>query len=159
MKDMNKHIAPKTEFPKMATGYTVPEGYFETFGDRMNARLKAETPPQLEKSQLKGILFYLKPAMGLAAGLALLLLVYSNYKENQSVILNFESQNAVASPMEDSSDLLPLPNVFAYVVTENQFFSALTDIDEYDASKISKEGLVEYLASNCSDFEIINANK
>jgi hypothetical protein len=29
-------------------------------------------------------------------------------------------------------------------------------MDDYDASKISKEGLADYLAFNCSDFEILN---
>ena len=159
MKDKNKHTANDLGYPKIGTGYTVPEGYFETFGERLNVRLKVEAAPQRQKNQFKGIVFYLKPAMGLAAGLAILLLVYSHYKDNQSITLFSELQSATVTQTEDHSELLPLPNVFAYLVTENQFFSALTDIDEYDASKISKEGLVDYLASNCSDFEILNANK
>ena len=140
------------DFPKMEAGYTVPEGYFESFGDRLKLRMEAE--PKV--MPLRGVLFYLKPALGLAAGLAILLTVYLHPYGKQSLLLaNLQNSAEVAG--DDQSD--PLSNTYASLVTDGQFYSALNEMEEYDASKISKTELADYLALNCSDFEIVNANK
>lgn len=160
MKKFDKHIKNEPGLPKVASGFTVPDGYFDSFGERLNLRMKAEAESSHRKVAIKSILVYLKPALGLAAGLAILLMVYTYSFNNNTIAFLTKAQNSsIVTPKEDPSDLLPLPNVFAYLVTEGQFFSALTDMDEYDDAKMSKEVLVEYLASNCSDFEILNASK
>ena len=46
--------------------FRVPEGYFETFGDRLKARIEEEQQPDKERS----LLFYLKPALMMAASFA-----------------------------------------------------------------------------------------
>jgi len=90
----------------------------------------------------------------LAAGLALILTVYLHPYGKQSVI--FASfQNGAEMVSDDQSD--PLSSTYASLVTDGQFYSALNEMDEFDASKISKDELADYLASNCSDFEIVNA--
>ena len=150
MKHKHVHMKDDPDFPKLEAGYTVPEGYFESFGGRLKLRMEAE--PKV--SPVHGVLFYLKPALGLAAGLALILTVYLHPYGKQSVI--FASfQNGAAVTSDDQTD--PLSNTYASLVTDGQFYSALNEMDEYDASKISKDELADYLASNCSDFEIVAA--
>ena len=152
MKHKRIYMKDDPEFPKMEAGYTVPEGYFESFGDRLKLRMEAE--PKVRP--LRGVIFYLKPALGLAAGLAILLTVYLHPYGKQSLLLvNLQSTAAVSG--EDQTD--PLSNTYASLVTDGQFYSALNEMDEYDASKISKAELADYLATNCSEFEIVNANK
>lgn len=159
MKKDNVQIKNDLGFPKMENGYTVPEGYFDSFSERLRIKMEAEALPLQKKVPVKSVLFYLKPALGLAAGLAILLMVYMHTYDNQAITSLVAPQNSVVLQNEDPSELLPLPKVFAYLVTDGQFFSALSDMDEYDDAKISKEVLVDYLASNCSDFEILNASK
>jgi len=148
--DLNSENMP--DLPKMETGFKVPDGYFESFGERLQLRLATEK----KSSRSKGIIFYLKPALGIAAGLAIIVTVYLHYPTNISI----GSTTAI-----DMSDTLQLADqseqIFIAVtslVSDGQLLSAMTEMDEYDASKMPKEELADYLASNCSEFEILNAN-
>jgi hypothetical protein len=153
MKKFNEHIDEKPGFPKMETGFKVPEGYFESFGERLKSRMEAER----QVSRPMGVLRYLKPALGIAAGLAILLSVYVHFPINvrtgglASVNISDTLQQA------DRSD--QMLHTYASIISEGQFFSALSEMDDYDASKMPKDALEDYLASNCSEFEILNANK
>lgn len=153
MKDKSEHIEMEPRFPKMESGYSVPEGYFETFGERLKLRMEAEGQTKGSKS----ILVYLRPALGIAAGLAIFLTLYLHPfgSQKQTVLVGIERTSDLSAV--DQTD--PLLSNFTSPVSDVQFFSALSEMDEYDASKISKDGLAEYLVSNCSDFEILNANK
>lgn len=153
MKDKSEHIEKEPRFPKMESGYSVPEGYFETFGERLNFRMEVES----HTKRSKGMLIYLRPALGLAAGLAIFLTLYLHpfVNQKQSVLVGMESANDLSAV--DQTD--PMLSTYTSPVSDVSFFSALSEMDEYDASKISKDGLAEYLVSNCSDFEILNANK
>lgn len=153
MKEMKKLIEDDPGFPKLKTGYTVPEGYFDSFGDRLKVRI--ELAPKA--TQPRRIAYYIKPALGLAAGLAIMLSVYLRVPQTRESAVLVKMQNELASSGEELVD--PLPSTYASLVTEGQFLTALTEMDDYDASKMSKDGLADYLASNCSDLEILNANK
>ncbi len=159
MKENMKHRMNKSELPKQRAGYTVPDGYFDSFADRLEIRINREKATPAPREATKGWIFYLKPALSVAAGLALLLTLSVFFMESQSPTFHAGKEPAVMAPNGNSDDLLPLPNVFAYTVTDGQFFSALTDMEEYDESKLSKDVLADYLATNCSDFEILNASK
>jgi len=152
MKQKNEHFEELPGFPKMETGFDVPEGYFDSFGERLRLRMEAENL----SSRWKKIIFYLKPALGIAAGLAIMLTVYIYPPGNQRTS-TLASVNNVAIGSDDQSELLT--STYASLITDGQFISALSEMDEYDASKMPKEDLADYLASNCSDFEILNANK
>ena len=153
MKGTSEHIEIEPRFPKMEIGYSVPEGYFETFGERLKNRMEVEGQTKGSKS----LLVYLKPALGIAAGLAIFLTLYLHPfgNQKQSVLVGIERANDLSAV--DQTDAMV--STYTSLVSDVSFFSALSEMDEYDASKISKDGLAEYLVSNCSDFEILNANK
>lgn len=153
MKEMNKQLENDPGLPKMKTGYTVPEGYFDTFGDRLKQKLVVSPVA----AQPRKIILYLRPALGFAAGLAIMLSVYMHMPDTTKPAILVNIQNETAISGDDQTD--SMPNTYASLVTEGQFLSALTEMEDYDASKISKDGLADYLASNCSDLEILNANK
>jgi hypothetical protein len=148
--DLNSENMP--DLPKIGTGLKVPDGYFESFGERLQLRLATEK----RSSRSKGIIFYLKPALEIAAALAIIVTVYMHYPTNLS------TDSTAAISMNDSLQQADLSEqVFSTVtalVSDGQLLSAITEMDEYDASKMPKEELADYLASNCSDFEILNAN-
>ncbi|MCX6221906.1 MAG: hypothetical protein NTZ69_13075 [Bacteroidia bacterium] len=153
MKDKSEHIEIEPRFPKMESGYSVPEGYFETFGERLKYRMEGENQTKRSKSML----VYLRPALGIAAGLAIFLTLYLHPfgSQKQSLLAGIERTSDLSAG--DQTDTML--STYTSPVSDVQFFSALSEMDEYDASKISKDGLAEYLVSNCSDFEILNANK
>ena len=153
MKDKSEHIEIEPRFPKMESGYSVPEGYFETFSERLKYRMESEI--QTKKS--KSLLVYLRPALGVAAGLAIFLNLYLHPfgSQKQSVLVGLQSSSDLAAI--DQTDAML--STYTSLASDVQFFSSLSEIDEFDESKISKDGLAEYLVINCSDFEILNANK
>ena len=153
MKEKREDIEYKPGFPRMDTGYSIPEGYFESFGDRLKLRMESEK--QISRS--KRVLLYLKPALGFAASLAIILTVYLHPFSKQPVATNANVQNEATISEDDQID--QISSTYASLVTDGQFFSALSEMDEYDASKMPKDALADYLATNCSDFEILNANK
>ncbi len=153
MEQNNEHIKNRPGLPKVDSGFGVPEGYFETFGERLQLRLDAEK----HVSKPKGVLYYLKPALGYAAGLAILLTVYLYPPGKQRTASIAKMQVTTVVPSDDQID--PLSSTYASLISDPQFFTALTEMDEYDASQMPKEALVDYLASNCSEFEILNTNK
>jgi hypothetical protein len=150
----NDNITDLPAFPKAETGFTVPDGYFESFGDKLKLRLDAE---QQSSRKRRKLIYYLKPALGLAAGLAIILTVYRFPPALQRTATIEKIQNVSVIPLEDQAD--QLPSIYASLLTDGQFIAALAGMDEFDTSKLPKDQLVEYLASDCSDFEILNANK
>ncbi|MEI7423403.1 MAG: hypothetical protein WCK18_14970 [Prolixibacteraceae bacterium] len=153
MKKLDLYNERLSESPKIDSGFKVPEGYFESFGERLQLRMETEKGI----TQSKGFIFYLKPLLGIAAGLAIVVTVYLHYPSYT------RTERITAISMNDTLQLADQSEqVFSAVtslVSDGQLFSALTEMDEYDASKMPKEELADYLASNCSDFEILNANK
>lgn len=149
--DLNNENMP--ESLKIDSGFKVPEGYFESFGERLQLRMETEKGTV----RSNGIIFYLKPFLGIAAGLAIIITVYLHYPSyNRTESITAVSMNDSLQQADQSDQVF---STLTSLVSDGQLFSALTEMDEYDASKMPKEELADYLASNCSDFEILNANK
>lgn len=149
--DLNKDFMP--ELPKIESGFKVPDGYFESFGERLQLRIEAEKI----SPRKGGIVFYLKPLLGVAAVLAVIVTVYLHYPSTvKNETLTAINLNDTLQQVEQSEQVF---SAVTTLVSDGQLLSALTEMDEYDASKMPKEELADYLASNCSDFEILNANK
>ncbi len=153
MKRIYTHIENESGLPEIKSGFKAPEGYFESFGERLQQRMESEKL----QTRSKGLIFYLKPVLSVAAGLAIIVSVYLHYPANlrtgnvAGVVLNDSISQGDRSERMFST--------YTNLISEGQFLSAISEMDEYDASKMPKEELVDYLASNCSDFEILNANK
>lgn len=154
MKKKQEDIERNPGFPEMETGYSVPEGYFESFGERLKMRMDTEVRPASGK---RDIMFYLRPVIGLAAGLAIVLSVYLSTSVKQQQISYAKVQADRELPLDKRSETLSA--TLESQISEVSFFSAFTEMDEFDASKMPKDDLADYLASRCSDLEILYANK
>ncbi|MCK9411903.1 MAG: hypothetical protein M0Q53_06355 [Prolixibacteraceae bacterium] len=153
MKNKSEHIEKEPRFPKMESGYTVPEGYFESFGERLNFRMQVES----QSKPVKSMMVYMRPALGIAAGLAIFLTLYLHPfgSQKQSALGGLHGTGDISAI--DLTDAMV--STYTSLASDVQFFSSLSEMDEFDASRISKDGLADYLVSNCSDFEILNTNK
>ncbi len=133
--------------------FYVPENYFETFADRLKSRIEDE-----EKSgRKKTLYFYLKPALSIAASIALIVLLINVPltkfpPSNQGYL----SQNQPSKDSVDSDGVIPVELITYF--TEGQFLSAVSEMNELDKRKLSPDSLGDYIAANYNDYEIIANN-
>jgi len=153
MKENDQDIERLPGFPNKETGFSVPDGYFESFSDRLKLRMQAETV-EVDKRNWK---VYLRPMIGMAAGLAIIVTIYLHPFNNRKSLEMVGAAGTSLISDEDQSDLLN--NTYASSFSDGQFLSAISEMDEYDSSQLPSDVLADYLASNCSDFEIINDGK
>ena len=136
---------------KKGQPFRVPENYFETFNERLKARIEMEEKPV----KTNRFLLYLKPALGLAASFALIfLLVYVplvKFMPGKDYMAQQKADSLIKQPTSMSSDYLSY-------FTEGQFFSAFEDMTELETKSIPSDAIADYLAVNCSEYEIIKEN-
>ena len=130
--------------------FRVPENYFETFADRIKARIEEEELPVRKKT----LYFYLKPAMSMAASIALvMLLVYVPIKKFFPTNEGYLSQNQA---IKDPIGVIPVELITYF--TEGQFLSAVSEMNEIETQKLSPDSLADYIAANYNEYEIIANN-
>lgn len=122
--------------------FRVPENYFEDFSARLQIKLEAEKKGTT-KTQSR-IIMFLKPALGLAAGFALIFMLA--YWPLKTLTPNQQANNS----QTDENDI-----IFTSLVEgmdENSFYAML---DEPEVSvQLSDEDMANYLNTNSSEYEI-----
>lgn len=135
--------------------FRVPEGYFETFADRLKVRIEEEQQPDKKRS----LLFYLKPVLMVAASFAfVMLLVYIPVKKYFPSNESYVSRQQSNIDSIDSGDVTPVPIDLISYFSEGQFLSAISEMKAIEAETISNDSLGDYIAANYNDFEIIANN-
>lgn len=137
---LNKGDKPGNENP-----FQVPEGYFETFEDRLEAKLEALNE---QKSTSKTIIRILKPVLGLAASFILVMLLIKYPLEELTPKL---SSNNLSTESESGW----FEEVF---VSNATFFDDKEFIQNIDStetqSPAESEELISYLSGELNDYEI-----
>jgi len=135
--------------------FRVPEGYFETFADRLKVRIEEEEQPDKKRS----LLFYLKPVLMMAASFAfVMLLVYIPVKKYFPANEGYVSRQQSNKDTIDSIDVTSVPiDLFSYF-SEGQFLSAISEMKAIEAETLSNDSLGDFIAANYNDFEIIADN-
>lgn len=142
--DELEKIAPELSKIKKENPFRTPENYFEDFSARLQIKLETEKEKGSTKTQSR-IIQLLKPALGLAAGFALIfMLAYWP-------LTKLTSQQAKnSSNQTDETDM-----IFTSLVEgmdENSFFAML---DESESTvQLSDDDLANYLGTNSSEYEI-----
>lgn len=143
MEELEK-IAPELSKIKKENPFRVPDNYFEDFSARLQIKLEAEKNA-IPKKQTR-IIQFLKPAIGLAAGFALIfMLAYWP--------LNKFTPNQEANNGNTDTDLLDM--IYASMVEEideNSFYALLDEPN--GAVEFSDEDLAHYVNINSSEYEI-----
>ncbi len=142
--DELKKIAPELSKIKKENPFRVPENYFEDFSARLQIKLEAEKKG-VSKNQSRLIQF-LKPAIGLAAGFALIFSLA--YWPLKTFTPNQQANNI--STQTDESEMF-----FASLVEgmdENSFYALLNE--PAAAVQFSDEELANYVNTNSSEYEI-----
>lgn len=161
MKEENEYIEERLEHLKSGNTFRVPENYFETFAERLKARIEEERKPAPRISWY----MYLKPALGIAAvsTIAFLLVeVPVNLSvSDQKLLSNNKITTKTSNDTESTSLSDELTASFESLVQlpQSQFLSTLEEAVSQDGkSQIDPKSLVEYLADNSFDYEIMGNN-
>ncbi len=142
--DNFKKETPKLSEIKKENPFRVPDNYFDDFSARLQTKLTAEKQPLPEKAGI--ITRFLKPALGLAASIAVVfVLVYWPLNE-------FMDKQVAENRMEQITD------------NEDEYLSLVESIDEESfytlmeqsetTEELSDEALVDYLSAHVTDYEI-----
>lgn len=135
--------------------FRVPEGYFETFAERLKVRIEEEQ----QHNEKKSLLFYLKPVLMVAASFALvMLLIYVPVKKYFPANDGYVSSQQSNKDSMKINDVAPVPVDLIAYFTEGQFLSALSEMKAIEAETLSNDSLGEYIAANYNDLEIIASN-
>ena len=137
-------LGPELSKIKKENPFRVPENYFEDFSTRLQMKLEAEKGGAT-KNQSR-IIQFLKPALGLAAGFALIFMLA--YWPLKTFTPNQQAKNIGTET--DESEMF-----FASLVEgmdENSFYAML---DEPTASvQLTDDDLANYVKTNSSEYEI-----
>ena len=154
MKETDENIENQFGNRKKDQPFKVPEGYFETFADRLMARIEEEEQPDKKRS----LFFYLKPVLMMAASFAfVMLLVYVPIKKFfPSTGKAYVAQQNVKTDSVDAGSVAPATLISYF--SESQFMLAVTDMTELESDTLSNDDLAEFIADNYSDYDVIANN-
>jgi len=154
MKKTDENI--ENQFGDVGKGqpFRVPEGYFESFAERLMARIDEEEHPNKKRTLFQ----YLKPVLMMAASFAfVMLLIYVPIKKffpnTDKVNLAMQKVN---TDSVDSADVIPATLISYF--SEGQFLAAVSDMKEIESETLSTENLGEFIAANYSDYDVIANN-
>jgi hypothetical protein len=157
MKEEKLNIEKQLEVLKSKEIFKVPENYFEDFAGRLKMRLEQEKRKPVRITWFES---YLKPALSMAAVLAILLLAiyipvqktFKGEQITQSSQSHQTNQVQLASEQGDSYEALTM-------LPQSQFLSTLEEVENQDdIAAIDPKALEEYLADNSFDYELMINN-
>jgi len=154
MKEKDENIEEILEGYKKANSFKVPDGYFDTFNEKLFERIKEKEQPAMQRLWL-----YLKPVAGLAAAFALVfMLVYvplTKFMPGKDYLAT--RTDSADLPVQTADSVDRTGTVLAFF-TESQFLSVIDGADEYDKTMLVSSDVVDLLALNCSDWDVVTEN-
>ena len=143
---MNNLDNKKTELSKLKREYPfgVPDNYFDDFSSRLQIKLEAEKKAIPKKENR--IIQFLQPAIGLAAGFAIIILLV-NWPLKSHLPEQVVNNNNAETEFNNEEYLSLVESI-----DENSFYALL---DEPATSvEFSDEDLMNYVSANISEYEI-----
>ena len=141
-----KKIAPELSKIKKENPFRVPENYFEDFSTRLQLKLEEEKRGSTKNHSR--IIQFIKPALSLAAGFALIFMLA--YWPLKTLTPNQQASNIVTET--DESDMLYASLVEG--MDENSFYAMLDDNN--GTVQFSDDDLANFVNTNSSEYEIFS---
>lgn len=153
MKETDENIENQFGGLKKNQPFRVPESYFETFADRLMVRIEEEEQPNKKRS----LFIYLKPILMMAASFILVMLLVS-----VPIKKFFPSGKGYFAQQQSSTDSVDSDSIISATLisyfSEGQFLAAISDMKELESDTLSTDNLVDFIAANYSDYDIITNN-
>ena len=142
-----ENIAPELSKLKKENPFKVPEHYFDVFSARLQMKLDAEKMG-VPKKQIK-IIQFLKPAIGLAAGFALIFTL--SYWPLRILTPDQQANNTIFET--DFNEMLYANMVEG--IDQSSFYALLDEPN--NSTQLSNEDLAIIVNSNSSEYDIYSA--
>jgi hypothetical protein len=136
-----ENISPELSKIKKENPFKVPNNYFDDFSARMQIKLAAEKEPAAKQIRFMD---YLKPAIGIAASFALIMLLV--YVPLKTFIPN-KTNTTASAEFSDTEFLNMIEDI-----DENSFFALLEETEESET--FTDDELTAYISANFSEYEI-----
>ncbi|GAB4277747.1 MAG: hypothetical protein Kow0068_00980 [Marinilabiliales bacterium] len=143
-----KNIAPKLTSIEKKNPFEVPEGYFETFPDKLLNKINEE---QTKKSPFNRIVSIIKPQLKLAA--AFLLLAMFAFLITYFITDN-QTDNLTNNNIPESQLNSPEQYIIDYI-DNDEIISMINNDTLSSDDEIDNETIVEYLIDNDVDVEYL----
>lgn len=144
--DELKKIAPELSKIKKENPFRVPENYFEDFSVRLQERLETEKKGVPVKQSR--VIQFLKPAIGLAAGFALIFTL--SYWPLQIFTPNEQANNL--NNINSESEMLYATWVEG--IDENSFYAMLDNPN--GTVNFTEDDLADFVSTNSSEYDIFS---
>jgi hypothetical protein len=144
--DELKKIAPELSKIKKENPFRVPENYFEDFSTRLQMKLEEEKRGSTKNHSR--IIQFIKPALSLAAGFALIFMLA--YWPLKTLTPNQQASKIVTET--DESDMLYASLVEG--MDENSFYAMLDDNN--GTVQFTDDDLANFVNTNSSEYEIFS---
>lgn len=143
MYNEEEHI--ESEFMKQhgASPFKVPEGYFDSFDDRLMKQIQVESG---KKRRSVNFVRIMKPVLAVAASVALVYLV-ANTQFAKRDLLKELSANTMNTAKDDSTLNFSL-------IDESTLVNTIFSDDKKEADQINSEDMLAYLSSGLNDVQI-----
>ena len=153
-----KTINDKNQNNLRENPFGVPEGYFDSFESRLEKRMKEDSletkiNSDITKKPLGGkIIKLIKPVMGIAAGLILvLLLVHYSLKDNSLVLVSEQPESSVEMQYEEElmaqSTDLDEKTFYDVLITKEDSTVSILSIDD-------PEKVITILSDELNDYDL-----
>ncbi|MHA7111892.1 hypothetical protein ACRTDU_17315 [Sunxiuqinia elliptica] len=129
--------------------FQVPEDYFETFEDQLEAKLRAVDEPISPKGK---IIQMLKPVLGMAASFALIFLFV--YYPLSVFLPDYLAKNG-AKPTDQTQTLSDEDLLYDYLSSSEQsIYDLLSGDPEVPTAEVSSDEILSYLSAEMNETEI-----
>ena len=153
MKNTDENIENQFGDLKKDQPFQVPEGYFESFADRLMVRIEEEE----HRNKKRPLFVYLKPVLMMAASIVLIMLLVSI--PIKKFLPTDKGSIALLKSNTDSVDSVGIiPETLISYFSEGQFLTAVSDVKELESDTLSNDNLEDFIAANYSDYDIIANN-
>lgn len=126
-----------------ASPFRVPEGYFESFDDRIMKRIEVENG---KKSRSVNIVRILKPVLAVAASILLVYLVTDVQLTKNNIAKEFSS-NGVSVVKDDSTLNFSL-------IDESTLVNTIFSDDKSSSEEVNSDEMLAYLSSGLNEVQI-----
>lgn len=149
LKNMNKkdYIEPNLGKLDQSNPFKTPDGYFESFEDRLMGRIEMASSPEQKPGR---VIRMLKPILSIAASITLFVMLVQypvrHYLLNETVVT--EQGETV------NTDSFDLYSVSLTMVDENTLMGALFAEEQAVEEDINPDEMLSYLSSRLTEAEI-----
>lgn len=148
---MNKkhHIPTRVQKQEHDLPFAVPDGYFDTLEDRIEARIAEETNTISPKGKL---IRMLKPILGMAASFAVIFLLV--YYPLSVFLPGYLAKNA-EEPAAKNETFAEEEALYSYLlVSEQSLYDILNAETEQTGGEVTADEMLDYLATAMNETEI-----